>query len=223
MHGVGFDTIDLKACREYGVEVVNVPGLSAQSVAELAVSFIMALSRKHKMVNRGLCQGKFAKFGMSELIGNEVYGKKLGLVGGGHVANKVAKIMKSAFDSEIYCYDLYKSEEECLSLRYSKVNKIEELFQIADFINVSVPLVETTRNLINSRTFEYANPNLILVNTSRGGVVDEKDLYDALVTGKIKAAASDVFVSEPTDKDCKLIHLDNFIGTLHIDQLIIVK
>lgn len=216
MHGVGFDTIDLNACKEYGIEVVNVPGLSAQSVAELAVSFIMALSRKHKMIDKGLCEGRFTKFGMSEMIGNEIYGKKLGLVGGGHVANKVATIMRNAFSCQIYCYDPYKTEEECFNLGYSKVNKIEELFQIADFINVSVPLVEGTKNLINSNVFECANPNLILVNTSRGGVVDEEALYDALITGKIKAAASDVFVSEPPNKDCKLIHLDNFIATLHI-------
>lgn len=216
VHGTGVDFVDIKAAEDNGVIVTRVPGENAQSVAELAVSFILSLSRKHKMINNGLCEGKFKEFGMNELIGNEVSGKKLGLVGGGNVSSKVALIMKNAFNCDVYCYDPYISEEEHKNKGYIKVDNIIELFNISDFISISVPLTKETDNLINKDIFENCNDDLILVNTSRGGIVNEEDLYEALISNKIKAAASDVFVKEPPEKENKLLHLDNFIGTLHV-------
>lgn len=216
VHGTGVDFVDIKAAEDNGVIVTRVPGENAESVAELAVSFILSLSRKHKMINKGLCIGKFKEFGMHELIGNEVNGKKLGLVGGGNVSSKVARIMKNAFNCDIYCYDPYISEDDYKNKGYIKVEHIEELFRIADFISISVPLTNETSNLIDKDILNNCNDDLILVNTSRGGIVNEDDLYDALIKNKIKAAASDVFCEEPPKKENKLLHLDNFIGTLHV-------
>lgn len=216
MHGVGIDRIDAKAAAELGIKVTNVPGQNSQSVAELAVSFILALSRKHKYINNGLCKGQFDRIGMDELVGNEITGKKLGLVGGGNVSSRIATIMKNGFNMEIHCYDPYKTEEQCREMGCIKAETVEELFRDMDYVDISVPLAESTRNIINKKVYENANPNLIVVNTSRGGVVNEEDLYEALVSGKIKAAASDVYVTEPPSKDMPLLSLDNFIGTLHV-------
>lgn len=216
MHGVGLDTIDVEAAKEYGIPVTRVPGGSIESVAELAVTFMLALSRKIKYIDHGLSSGEFDHFGMTETIGNEVFGKKLGLVGCGHIGMRVGEIMKNSFSMELYCYDPHKSAEECRKLGYEKVDTIKELFQAVDYASISIPLLDSTRNIINAEVFEQANPNLVLVNTSRGGIVDEDALYHALAEGKIKAAASDVFAQEPPQKESPLLHLENFISTLHV-------
>ena len=216
MHGVGLDTIDMEAAKEYGIPVTRVPGGSIESVAELAVTFMLALGRKLKYIDQGMRQGAFDHFGMEEMVGNEVYGKKVGLVGCGHIGRRVGEIMRNAFSAEIYCYAPSKTVEECREMGYQKVDTIKELFRIVDYANISIPLLEETRNIINAETFEGANPGLIMVNTSRGGIVDEDALYHALLEGKIKGAASDVFAKEPPEKDSPLLHLQNFIATLHV-------
>lgn len=105
---------------------------------------------------------------------------------------------------------------ECAAWGYEQVATLPELFHRSDFVNVSITLCDATRDLINAPVFAAANPDLLLVNTSRGGIVNEHDLYIALTTGQIRAAASDVFVHEPPACDDPLIHLDNFIATFHI-------
>lgn len=216
MHGVGLDTIDVKAAQSHGVSVMNVPEGSAESVAELAVTFLMALSRKLLPIDRGLREGRYHHFGERSLIGTELYGKKLGLVGAGHIAGRVAEIMRSAFACDIWCWNPHRNTEQLAAMGFKKMDTLEQLFHDMDMVSIHVPLSDSTRDLISYTVFENANPALLLANTSRGGVLDERALYDALTTGKIRAAASDVFVSEPPAKDSPLLSLDNFIATLHI-------
>lgn len=216
MHGIGCDTIDVAAAKEHGILVTNVPNQSMESVAELAVTQMMALSRNIKKANIGICQNRYDSHGPTDLIGNDVYGKTLGMIGVGKISLRIAEIMKVAFHVNLIGYDPFVSEEKAFSLGIKKVGTIEELFAYSDYANVSVPLTDSTRNLIGKSAFEAAKPNLILVNTARGGIVDEKALYDALVNGKIKAAASDVFLSEPPKGDNPLVSLENFIATPHI-------
>lgn len=209
-------TIDLAAAKKYGIPVKNVPNQSTESVAELAVSFLLSLSRKLKMANKGLESNKYDTFAPLELVGTEVYGKTLALVGMGNIAMRIAEIMKSAFKVRIIGYDPYITIEKAQQMGVEKFFSLQELFREADLINVSVPLVDATRNLVNEEVLSVAKKSLILVNTSRGGVVDEQALYKALVHGKIGAAASDVFLSEPPSADNPLVSLDNFIATPHI-------
>ncbi len=216
MHGVGLDTIDTAAAAERGIPVVNVPGESAESVAELAVAYLMALSRKLKPIDRGLREGRYRQFGESSLVGTELYGKKLGLVGSGHIAGRMAEIMRSAFACEITCWNPRKSAEALAAMGYRKADSLEELFSEMDLVSIHIPLTDDTRGIIGADVFEHANPALLLANTSRGGIVDEDALYNALSTGKIRAAASDVFLSEPPERDSPLLTLDNFIATPHI-------
>lgn len=216
MHGVSRDTIDIAAAEAFGIPVPNVPGLSAESVAELAVSFILALSRQLKLVNTGLCEGRFDHFGATQFVTHEVRGKTLGLVGTGNIARHVADIMRGGFDARLLCWNPRRTAAECADMGYEKIETLAELFRRSDFVNVSVALCPETVGLIGTAEFAAANPNLILVNTSRGGIVDERALYTALTTGQIRAAASDVFEQEPPDKDDPLLHLENFIATFHI-------
>jgi len=215
-HGTGTDQIDLVAAKEYGIPVESTPGLNARSVAELALSFIMALSFKMKFCDYGMQKGQFSRFGLPELQGNEIFGKKLGLVGSGFTAKELAKIMTTAFGAKVFCYNPNKTKEELADFGFEKIETVSELFSICDFVSVHIPLKNETLNLINEKTFSTANPDLILVNTARGGIINETDLYNALVQKKIKAAGCDVFVSEPPAPESPLLSLPNFLGTLHV-------
>jgi D-3-phosphoglycerate dehydrogenase len=214
-HGSGADQIDLQAAKEYGVKVLSAPGLNALSVAELVLGFFINLSFKIKYSDEGLRIGQFTSFGIPELQGNEISGKNLGLIGSGNIARHLAKLM-SSFNMNIYCWNPHKSAQELNELGFKKVDSIKELLNKCDFVSIHIPLNSETKNLINGESFSNANPNLILVNTSRGGIVNETDLYAALVNKKIKGAACDVFTKEPPSKDLPLLHLANFLATPHI-------
>ena len=216
MHGVSRDTIDTAAAAEFGVPVPNVPGLGAPAVAELAVADLLALNRQLKFVNNGLCAGRFDHFGAEEFVCHEMTGRMLGLVGTGNIAHRVADILRAAFDVRVLCWNPRRTAAECAAWGYEQVGTLPELFRRSDFVNVSITLCDATRDLINAPVFAAANPELLLVNTSRGGIVNEHDLYVALTTGQIRAAASDVFAHEPPASDDPLIYLDNFIATFHI-------
>lgn len=215
-HGVGVDGIDLDTTKELGIPVKNVPGQNAASVAELAVTMLLALSRKLKSNSQGLEQGRFTQFGQKEMVSNETFGKKLGLIGSGTIATITANIMKTAFNNEIYCYNPHKSKTELAEKGFIKIDNLNELFSKMDFVSLHLPYSEESKNMINMQILSSANPHLFLINTSRGGIVNEKDLYDALISGKIQGAAMDVFEKEPPNKNHPLLNLDNFIGTFHV-------
>ena len=183
MHGVSRDTIDTAAAAEFGVPVPNVPGLGAPAVAELAVAELLALNRQLKFVNNGLCAGRFDHFGAEEFVCHEMTGRTLGLVGTGNIAHRVADILRAAFDVRVLCWNPRRTAAECAAWGYEQVGTLPELFRRSDFVNVSITLCDATRDLINAPVFAAANPELLLVNTSRGGIVNEHDLYVALTTG----------------------------------------
>lgn len=216
MHGVGLDRIDVEAAKEYGISVKRTKGGNAQSVAELAIGFMLAMARKMKFLDRGLQAGKFQTFGLPETVGLELSGKKLGLVGGGQIAQLVADIARAAFHCEIFVYDPFLSAEACRAIGFQKIETVSGLVAAVDFVSIHVPLTDSTKHMFNAAVFAKANPDLILVNTSRGGVVDEEALYQALTTGQILAAGMDVFEQQPPRPDHPLLSLDNFVGTLHV-------
>ena len=216
MHGVGLERIDLEAAKNASIPVKNTPGGNAQSVAELAVGLMLALSRKINYIYDGIKQGRFTKFGLPETEGNEICGKVLGLIGGGQIARLTAKIMTSAFGAKVLVYDPFWDVEKCRAFGFEKIETVNELFAKSDFISIHVPLLDSTKHMVNKEVLDSAKKGLILINTARGGVVDEKALYDALVSGKVKAAGMDVFEEQPPKADNPLFTLDNFIGTLHV-------
>lgn len=216
VHGVGTDSVDMAAARERGVPVRTVPGAGTESVAELTVGMFLALGRKLKAIDRGLREGRFTRLGEPALLGTELWGRKLGVVGAGSIACRTAEIMRAAFGCEICCYHPRRTAEELAALGLEKVDALEDLFAGMDMVSVHVPLTEETRGMIGAAQFTAANKELLFVNTARGGVVDEQALYEALVSGQIQAAASDVFEKEPPDKDSPLLALDNFLGTFHV-------
>ena len=215
-HGVGTDNIDLVAAKERGVMVVFTPEANMQSVAELVFGLLLAVARQVTEGDRALRAGTLRTMAPRNLSGLELSGKTLGLLGLGRVGQRVAAIGKSAFNMRVVGYDPYLPDSEFTRLGIDKAANLQTLLSLADFISISMPRTPETENIINETSLAMCKPNAILVNTSRGGLVDEEALFHALQKGQIRGAASDVFATEPPAKDTPLLGLPNFIGTPHI-------
>ena len=205
--GVGLDNIDLEGAKAKRIKVVNTPEASSISVAELAIGFMFALSRHIVRGTVGLREGKWEK---KQLKGTELFGKTLGVIGMGRIGREVAKRAKCLGMNVIATRHVREIPEEL-----AKTVSYDELYKEADFISIHIPLTEETRHMISKEAFEKMKDGVVIINCSRGGVVDEKALLEALKNGKVKGAALDVFEVEPP-VDNELLKLDNVIGTPHI-------
>lgn len=215
-HGIGYDNIDIEMAKKLGIRVVYTPLANVDSVAELIVSYILCLSRNIVSANKGVQESRFNVISPSELTGIEVRGKTLGLVGMGNIALAAADILRKGLNVNVIGHDPYIPEEKALKLGIRKYEILEEMLSEADYVSISVPLTDLTRNLISEKQLQCMKPSAILVNSSRGGIVNEAALYKALKEGKLRAAGSDVFVQEPPTGNNPLTVLKNFIATPHI-------
>ena len=216
VHGTGSDGIDLEYCDAHGITILFVPFQNSDSVAELIVTLSLALLRKIYLADRLVTSGKLSANAPPELFGNELRGKTIGLVGVGDIARRMARIMIHGFGCKVIGYDPYWPTEKAAELGIEQYESLDEMLENADVINVSVHLTESTANLLNSGRFAHCKPTAVLINASRGGVVDEAALYTALTTGQLGAAACDVFVSEPPTGENPLVGLPNMLCTPHL-------
>ena len=211
---VGFNNIDLEEAKKRNICVSNTPGTSAVAVAEHAVALMMALTTRLVEGDRFVRKGKFKGWDPELLVGTDLKGKIVGLIGSGEIGSKVAEMLHNGFGINILYSDPVRNEN--LEKNFSAIKKeMNEVLKEADIISLHVPLLPTTKHLINKDTLEMMKSGAFLINTSRGGVVDENALVEALKSGIIKGAALDVFEFEP--KLAKgLSKLDNVILTPHI-------
>lgn len=187
----GFDHIDLAACREKGIKVSNVPAYGENTVAEHTFALILNLSRNvHKSYLRTLQND----FRIEDLRGFDLKGKTLGVVGAGHIGQHVIKIAKG-FGMHVLAYDPFPNQFIADILHYQYAS-LEEIYAASDIITVHVPLVEGTKHLIDAAAIERMKPGVIIINTSRGGIIDTEALYDGLRSGKIRGAGLDVVEDE---------------------------
>jgi D-3-phosphoglycerate dehydrogenase len=200
--GEGLDNINLEKAREMDIAVVNTPHVSAMSVAELTIAHLLALARGIVEGTLTLREGKWAK---EELMGVEVNGKTLGIIGCGNIGKTVERLAL-ALGMKVLGVDA------CV---YDRFVPLDEMLHEADFITIHVPLTPHTRHMLSTKEFNMMKNGVMLINCSRGGVVDQEALYQALVSGKVKAAALDVFEEEPP-KNSKLLTLRNVYATPHI-------
>jgi len=208
--GIGLDNIDVATAKERGIKVLNTPGANAISAAELTIGLMLAAARHIARGTYGLKQGKWEK---KLLEGHELYGKTLGIIGFGNIGKEVAKRALS-FEMKILAYDVVK-DDKGLPVKFVE---LDELLRESDYITLHVPLIDATKHLIDAEAFSKMKDGVIIINAARGGVVDEAALYDALVSGKVYAAALDVFEVEPPTDELrqKLLALDNVVATPHI-------
>jgi len=200
--GEGLDNIDFEKAKKLGVALVNTPHVSYRSVAELTIGHLLALSRGIVQGTISLREGKWEK---EKLIGTEVDGKTLGIIGCGYIGKAVERLAAS-LGMEVL------PVEECV---YDRFVPLAQMLPRADFITIHVPLTPHTHHMISTKEFNLMKDGVMLIDCSRGGVVDQDALYEALVSGKVKGAALDVFEEEPP-KNSKLLKLNNVIATPHI-------
>ena len=214
-HGTGLDNIDVSGATKRKIAVVFTPEANFESVAEHALGLMLALSKKICITDRLLREAR-PRDKDDYMVGLELSGKRLGLVGLGRTGGELARKCKAAFDMEILFYDPHISQDKVDQAGFRKMDRLEDLLIEADYVSIHAPLTDETRNLIGQRELDSMKEGAFLINTSRGGVVDEAALYRVLARGKIAGAALDVFSQEPLPPDHPLLNLDNFIATPHI-------
>lgn len=207
-YGVGVDNIDLAAAGERGVKVTNAPGANATAVAEMTIGLMIALSRRFKEIERSLREGSWRL-----VAGRELSGRTLGIVGLGNIGKQVA-VRARAFGMRVLANDIVDYPEFCREFDVNVVG-LDQLLAEADIATLHVPLTSQTRHMIAGPQFERMRRGSILIDTARGGVVEEAALHRALAEKHLAAAAVDVFEREPLG-DSPLRFLDNVILTPHI-------
>ena len=210
---VGFDNIDLDAAKERNVVVTNTPEVLSETTADTAFMLLMAAARRLGEAERMLRAGGWDAWGPMQLLGPDVWGKKLGIVGFGRIGQALAR-RASGFDMEVAYHDMRRNEEaeRDLGVRYLE---LDELLETCDFVSVHAPLTDETRHLIGDKELEGMKETSVLVNTSRGPVVDEAALAEALAEGRIFAAGLDVYEEEPKVHP-RLLELENVVLAPHI-------
>lgn len=208
--GVGLDNIDLEAAREAGAEVVSTPAANSISAAEHTMALMLAMCRHIPQADASLRAGAWDR---TRFWGVELYGKTLGVVGLGRIGTLVAE-RALAFGMSFLVYDPYLTEERVAGLGGELV-ELETLLSRSDFITIHIPLTGETRNLIGREALAAAKPGVRIVNASRGGVLDEEALVEALRSGRAGGAALDVFASEPMTEG-PLLDCPGIVMTPHL-------
>lgn len=206
-YGVGLDNIDLEYCSKHNIEVRKTVGANNDAVADFAFTLMLAVARRVCEIDEGCHEGDWKK-----RIALDIRGKKLGILGLGAIGKGVARRSRG-FDMELYGYDIFedKAFNEANNIKFTN---LEEIFENCDFISVHLPLTDGTNHLVNKDLLNKAKSELIIVDTARGGVIDEKDLYDALANKTIYGAGIDVFEEEPPTNS-PLLNLKNVIVGSH--------
>jgi glyoxylate reductase len=210
---VGYDNIDVRYAAEKGILVTNTPGILTQTTAELAWALLFAASRRTSEADRFCRAGKFTSWKPLLFLGMDVSGKTLGIIGAGRIGTAMA-LMSKGFKMKVLYADVKRNEILETELNAEKVS-LDELLTRSDFISIHTPLTPETRRLIGEREFSLMKRDAILVNTSRGAVLDEEALARALKNGTIHAAGLDVYEKEPAIHP-DLFHLENVVLLPHI-------
>jgi D-3-phosphoglycerate dehydrogenase / 2-oxoglutarate reductase len=210
--GVGVDNVDIDAASKKGIVVMNTPSGNTLSTAEQTIAMLLALSRN---IPQAFASMKEKKWDRKSFKGVEVNGKVLGVIGFGRIGREVAKRMQ-AFGMEIVVFDPYATADMANRLSVKLVEDVNELFKTADYITAHTPLTEATKYLINKDAFAIMKKGVRIINCARGGIVSEKDLAEAIESGKVAGAALDVYEQEPPSFDNPLFGFDNVICVPHL-------
>ena len=209
--GVGLDNIDIESAKEKGIVVVNAPESLTIAVTELTFGLMISLMRNIVIGDKSLREKKWDRH---KFMGSELYAKTLGIVGFGRIGREVSD-RANAFGMKVLTFDPYVTVEDARESNAVLVPEISELLKNSDIVSVHAPLTPKTKHLINSEKLKLMKNSAVLINISRGGLVDTKALIDALKAGEIAGAALDVFETEPLGES-PLLEMDNVVLTPHI-------
>ena len=206
--GVGVDNIDLEAAKKYGIKVVNAKGKNANAVAELAVCFMLDSLRQVSRLNGALKQGQWIRY-----VGHDISDLTIGLLGFGDIARRVAKKI-IGFDVNVIAYDMFPNKEIAKKLNVTLVNK-EEVLRTSDILSIHIPCTEDNYHIMNNESFAMMKTGSYFINTARGKLVDTEALCDAVESGHLSGAATDVYETEPLAMDSRILKIPNIITTPH--------
>ena len=209
--GVGLDNIDQEAAKEKNIRVINAVEGAVTAVAELVIGLMLSMAREIPRADREIRNGNWIK---KELMGSELKGKYLGIVGLGNIGKRLGRLAR-ALNMNIIGYDVIPIDDEFSKEVGLMKADLDTLLSSADYVSFHVPLLDSTRHMINAEKLKMMKNTARIINTSRGGVIDEEALYNSLKDGSLAGAALDVFEVEPATEN-KLITLPNFIATPHI-------
>lgn len=208
--GMGFDNIDVAAASKRGIVVMNTPGGNTVTTGEHAIAMMISLARKIPQATASMKAGRWEK---NKFMGTEFFNKTLGIIGIGRVGSIVAD-RAQGLKMNVIAYDPFIAPDAAAKLGITLVS-LDDLFKTADFISIHTPMTKETKGIVNKDAFAKMKKGAFIINCARGGIVNEKDLYDALASGRIAGAALDVFEEEPT-KNTELLALDQVIVTPHL-------
>ena len=214
-YAVGFDNIDLPAAAAAGVVVSNTPGVLTDTVAEHSLALMLAVAHRVAEADRFTRAGNYHGWEPMLLLGTDLSRKTVGILGLGRIGQRLAHLVSKGFDAKVVYYDVIRNAEFEAEYGAEFMATPEEVLRVADFVSLNVPLLDTTRHLINAERLAMMKPNAILVNTARGPVIDEAALVTALKNKVIRGAGLDVYENEPAMAP-GLAELDNVVLTPHI-------
>jgi D-3-phosphoglycerate dehydrogenase len=215
--GVGYDSVDVDSCTRHGVPLVYTPDGPTESVAEHVIAMMLMAAKQIPLVQKALKEK--GDFGIrTRVTGMEVQGKTLGIVGFGRIGRRVGEIAAKGLGMSVVVYDPYLSTAPETGYALELAKNLGALTKVADFISLHIPYTPETDKLFGEKEFSSMKPTTVFINTSRGGVADEKALIEALKAGKIAGAGLDVFEKEPPEKDNPLFSMDNVIVTPHLSS-----
>ena len=209
--GSGLDNVDLEAATRRGIVVMNTPGGNTITTAEHTMALLVSLARRIPQAMASVKAGRWEK---KKFMGVELYHKTLGIIGLGQIGHYVAKLAQG-FSMNVLGYDPFLSEDQAKKIGVEQVD-LDAIFSQSDFITIHAPLTKATRKLVNARRFSQMKDGVRIINCARGGIIDEQDLHQALLSGKVGGAAFDVFETEPVDPENPLLTHDNFICSPHL-------
>ncbi|MFJ7737218.1 2-hydroxyacid dehydrogenase [Lysinibacillus sp. NPDC097287] len=211
---VGFNNIDIQALRKYGVKATNTPGVLTNSTADLVFGLLLATARRIPESERYLREGKWKSWYPMQLVGKDVSGTTIGIIGMGRIGQAVARRAKG-FDMKVLYHNRRRRHEaeEMYGFKYAS---LEELLQQSDFVVIMTPYNKDTVGLIGAKELAMMKDDAVLINASRGGIIDEAALYETLKSGKLWAVGLDVFEYEPIAMDHPLLTLPNVVALPHI-------
>lgn len=212
--GIGVDKIDLAAAAEQNIPVYITAGANAIPVAELALALMFAVGRKIPYVDACMREGKWVKTQMRPQC-HIIHGKTIGLLGIGNIAKEVAKMLRGFDNTNVIYYDVARLSEEEEKIYHVSYVSFGDLLKHSDILSIHVPLMPATRHMIDKEQLEMMKPGAIIINTARGGIVNEAALAEALQNGTIYAAGIDSYEEEPVNPDNKLLTLENVVLSCH--------
>jgi D-3-phosphoglycerate dehydrogenase len=210
--GAGYDTVNVAACTDAGVLVVNQSGGNREAVAEHVLGMMLTLSKRVIQVDRALRRDQ--RIDRLNFMGSDIFGKTIGIVGIGHVGSRIAELCRGLFGMQVLAYDPYLSAAQIAARGAEKV-ELDALLASADFVSINCPLTEETRGMIGAREFALMQPHVYFIQSARGHIHDEAALADALRAKRIAGAGLDVWAKEPPPHDHPLLQFDNVLASPH--------